>query len=75
VYDRFFENHENNALTPDQKNKIRRKLLKHGHVGNSHTGNGNNNGNNNGKVATIKSLTHSIAALSTKIDKFSLPDY
>jgi hypothetical protein len=27
-----------------------------------------------GKVATLKSLTRSIAALSTNIDKFSLPD-
>jgi hypothetical protein len=29
---------------------------------------------NSGKGATIKYLTRSIAALSTKIDKFSLPD-
>jgi hypothetical protein len=28
----------------------------------------------NGKAVTIKSLTSSIAALSTNIDKFSLPD-
>jgi hypothetical protein len=35
---------------------------------------GNNNGKNKGKGATIRSLTRSIAALSTKIDKFSLPD-
>jgi hypothetical protein len=74
VDDRFFEKHEYNALTPDQKNTLRLKRLKSGHVGNSHTGAGNNNGNNSGKGATIKSLTRSIAALSTKIDKFSLPD-
>jgi hypothetical protein len=74
VDDRFFEKHEYNALTPDQKNTIRLKRLNHGHVGKSHTGAGNNNGKNNGKGATIKSLTRSIAALSTKIDKFSLPD-
>jgi hypothetical protein len=49
------------------------KRLKLGHVGKSHTGTGNNNGKNNGKGATIKSLTRSIEALSTKIDKFSLP--
>jgi hypothetical protein len=30
-------------------------------------------GKNNGKLATIKSLTRYIAALSTKIDKFILP--
>jgi hypothetical protein len=30
--------------------------------------------NNNRKGATLNSLTRSIAALSTKIDKFSLPD-
>jgi hypothetical protein len=74
VDDRFFEKHGYNALTPDQKNTLRLKRLKRGHVGKSHTGSGNNNGKNNGKAVTIKSLTRSIAALSTKIDKFSLPD-
>jgi hypothetical protein len=74
VGDRFFEKHEYNALTPDQKNTLRPKRLKRGHVGKSHTGTGKNNGKNNGKGATLKSLTRSIAALSTKIDKYSLPD-
>jgi hypothetical protein len=74
VDDRFFEKHEYNALTPDKKNTLRIKRLKCGHVGKSHTGVGNHNGNNNGKAFTIKSLTRSIATLSTKIDKFSLPD-
>jgi hypothetical protein len=50
------------------------KHLKRGNFGKSHTGARNNNGKKNGKGATIKSLNHSIAALSTKIDKFSLPD-
>jgi hypothetical protein len=72
VDDRFFEKHEYHALTPDQKNMLRLKLLKRGHVGKVHTG--NDNGNNSGKGATIKSLTRSIAALSTKIDNLSLPD-
>jgi hypothetical protein len=71
---RFFEKHQYNALTPDQKNTLRLKRLKRGHVGKSHTVAGNNNGKNTGKAVTIKSLTRSIAALSTKIDKFSLPD-
>jgi hypothetical protein len=74
VDDIFFEKHEYNALTPDHKNTLRLKRLKCGHVGKSHTGAGNNNGKNNGKVVTINSLTRSIAALNTKIDKFSLPD-
>jgi hypothetical protein len=74
VDDIFFEKHEYNALTPDQKKTLRLKRPKRGHVGKSHTGTGNNNGKNNGKCATIKSLTRSIAALSTKTDKFSLPD-
>jgi hypothetical protein len=74
VDDRFFEKHEYHALTPDQKNTLRLKSLKRGHIENSHTGNGNGNGKNSGKGATIKSLTRSIAALSTKIDKFSFPD-
>jgi hypothetical protein len=43
-------------------------------LGKTHTGSGNNNGKNNGKAVTINSLTRSIAALSTKIDKLSLPD-
>jgi hypothetical protein len=73
VDDRLFEKHEYNALTPDQKNTLRLNRLKRGHVGKSHTGSGNNNCKNNGKCVTIKSLTRSIAALSTKIDKFSLP--
>jgi hypothetical protein len=74
VDDIFFEKHEYNALTPDQKNTLRLKRLKRGHVGKIHTGAGNNNGKKNGKAVTIKSRTRSIAALSTKIDKFSLPD-
>jgi hypothetical protein len=74
VDDRFFEKHEYNALTPDQKNTLRLKRLKRGHFGKSHTGAGNNNGKGNGKAVTIKSLTRSIAALSTKIYKFSLPE-
>jgi hypothetical protein len=74
VDDRFFEKHEYISLTPDQKNTLRRKRLKRGHVGESHTGAGNNNGKSNGKAVTIKSLTRSIAALITKIDKFILPD-
>jgi hypothetical protein len=49
VDDRFFEKHEYNALTPDQKNTLRLNCLKRGHVGKSHTGTGNNNGKNNGK--------------------------
>jgi hypothetical protein len=74
VDDRFFEKHEYHALTPGQKNTLKLKRLKRCHVGNGHNGNGNGNGNNSGKGATIKSLTRSIAALSTKIYKFSLPD-
>jgi hypothetical protein len=74
VDDRFIEKHEYNALTPDHKNMIMLKRLKSGHVGKVHTGNGTSNGKNNGKGATIKSLTHSIVALSTKIDKFSFPE-
>jgi hypothetical protein len=74
VDDRFFEKHEYHALIPDQKNTLRLKRIKRGHVGKGHTGNGNGNGKNSGKRPTIKSLTRSITALSTKIDKFSLPD-
>jgi hypothetical protein len=74
VDDRFFEKHEYNALAPYQKNTLRIKRLKRGHFGKGHTGNGNSNGRNNGKGETIKSLTLSIAALSTKIDKFSFTE-
>jgi hypothetical protein len=76
VDDMFFEKHEYHALAPDQKNTLRLKRIKRcskrGHIGKGHTGNGN--GKNSGKGATIKSLTRSIAALSTKIDKFILPE-
>jgi hypothetical protein len=75
VDDRFFDKNEYNTLRPYQKNTLRLKRLKRGHVGKSHTGYGNNNGKGNGKAVTIKSLARSIAALITKIDKFSLPDY
>jgi hypothetical protein len=55
---------------------MRLKRIKHGHVVKGHSGNGNGNGagKNSGKGTTIKSLTRSIAALTTNIDKFSLPD-
>jgi hypothetical protein len=49
VDDRFFEKHEYNALTPDQKNTLRLKRLNSGHVGKSNTGSGNNNGREMGK--------------------------
>jgi hypothetical protein len=49
VDDRFFEKHTYNALTPDQRNKLRIKSLKRSHIGKRRTGNGNNNGNTNGK--------------------------
>jgi hypothetical protein len=53
---------------------LRLKRLKRGHVGKSHTETGNINGNNSRKGEKIKSLARSIAALSTKIDRFSFPD-
>jgi hypothetical protein len=40
VDDRFFDKHEYNALTPDQKNTLMLKRPKRGHVGKSHTGAG-----------------------------------
>jgi hypothetical protein len=67
---RFFDKHEYHALTPDQKNTLRLKRLKRGHVGNGHGG----NGKGNGKGPMLKSLTRSIAGLATKFDKFNLPD-
>jgi hypothetical protein len=75
VYDRFFDKHEYHALTPDQKNNLRLKRFKRGHVGKWYSGNGNGNGKNSRKGPTIKSLTRSIAALTTKINKFNFPDY
>jgi hypothetical protein len=74
VDDRFFEKHEYHALIPEQKNTMRFKRPKRGHVGNIHGGNGNGTGKGNGKGPTIKSITRSIAALATKFDKFSLSD-
>jgi hypothetical protein len=74
VDDRFFEKHEYHALKPDQKNTLRLNRLERGHVGKVHSGNVNGTGKSSGKVPTIKSLTRSIAALTTKIDKFILSD-
>jgi hypothetical protein len=74
VDDRFFEKYEYHALTPDQNNMPRLKRLKRGHVGKGHSGNGNGTGKSSGKGPMINSLTCSIAVLTTKIDKFSLPD-
>jgi hypothetical protein len=71
---RFFEKHDYHALTPDQKNTLRLKRLKCGHVGNGHGGNCNGNGKGNGKGPTLKSLNRSITALATKFDKFNLPN-
>jgi hypothetical protein len=73
VDDRFFEKHEYHALTYDKKNTLSLKRLQRVHAGKSHTVNGNGNVKSSGKGATIKSLTRFVAALSTKIDKLSLP--
>jgi hypothetical protein len=67
VDDRFFDKHEYCALSPDHKNTLRLKRLKHGHVGNGHGENGNGNGKGNGKGPTLKSLKRSIAALNTSL--------
>jgi hypothetical protein len=61
VDDRFLENHEYHALAPDQKNTLRLKRMKRGHVGNGHGVNSNGTGKGNGKGPTIKSLTHASA--------------
>jgi hypothetical protein len=71
---RFFEKHEYHALKHEQKNTLRFKRPKRGHIGNGHGVNCNETGKGNGKGPTIKSLTRSIAALVTKFYKFSLPD-
>jgi hypothetical protein len=49
VDDRFFEKHEYNALTPEQKNTLHLKRLKCGHVGSGNGGSGNGNIKGNGK--------------------------
>jgi hypothetical protein len=74
VDDCFFDKNEYHSFTPEQKNTLRLKSLKPGHVGNGDDGNGNGNGKGNGKGPTLKSLTRSIAALATRFDKFNLPD-
>jgi hypothetical protein len=74
VEDRFFEKHEYHVLNPYQKNTLRLKRLKRGHVGNGQGGGGNDNGKGNGKGPTLKSLNSSIAVLGAKFDKFTLPN-
>jgi hypothetical protein len=74
VDDMFFEKHEYRALTPDQNNTLMLKRLNNDHAVKGHGGNSNGTGKNSGKGPTIKSLTCSITELTTKIDKFILPD-
>jgi hypothetical protein len=74
VDDRFFEEHEYYALTPEQNNTLRLKPLKCGHVRNGQGGGGNGNGKSDVKGPTLKSLMCSILALGAKFDKFSLPN-
>jgi hypothetical protein len=74
VDDRLFEKHEYHALTPDHKNTLMLKRLKHGHFGKVHGGNGNGTGRSSGEGRRIKSFTRSITALTKKINKFILCD-
>jgi hypothetical protein len=72
--DRFFEKHEYHALTPVQNNMLKLKRLGRCYVGKGPSGNDNGTGKNSRKGPTIKSLTRSIVALTTNIDKLSIPD-
>jgi hypothetical protein len=63
IGDRFFEKHDYHALTPDQKNTLRLKRLKRGHVGNGHGGGGGGNGNGNGKGNIKNPLSNHSTAL------------
>ena len=78
VDDRFFEKHEYEQLTGDQKNTLRLKRLKRGHVGNGqgNKGNGNASGKGNGNYESkaFKSMARSIAALNSKFEQFTIPE-
>jgi hypothetical protein len=74
VDDRLFEKHGYHVITPEQKNTLRLKRLKRGHVGNVHGGGGTGNVKGNSKGPTLKSLNRSIAALAIKCDNFNFPN-
>jgi hypothetical protein len=77
VDDLFYEKHEYLVLSSNQKNNLHLKHVKHGHVPNTEGG-GNNGGNRGGgegsPAASIKYLIQTLVAITTKFDKFNIPD-
>jgi hypothetical protein len=63
-------------LSSEQKNSLNLNHIKPGHLG-KEQGIGGNGGKGGGKINhahTLKSMQRAIAALSTRFDKFNLPD-
>jgi hypothetical protein len=73
VADRFFDKHEYHTLTPEQKNNLRLKRLKRGHVGNGQSSRDGKTHPKGSQSATIKQLQRTISALSSRFDKLGAP--
>ena len=76
VDDRFYEKEEYHALSAEQKNTLRLKRAKRGHVGSAKKSGGGGGGgaskSNAGSKSSMRKMQHTIAALSTKIDELLL---
>jgi hypothetical protein len=73
VADRFFYKHEYHTMTPEQKNILRLKRLKRGHVV---TGQNSRDGKIHAKgsqSSTIKKMRRTISALSSRFEKLGVP--
>jgi hypothetical protein len=73
VADRFFDKHEYHTLTPEQKNNLRLKRLKRGHVGNGQSSRDGKSHPKGSQSYTIKQLQRTISALSSRFDKLVVP--
>jgi hypothetical protein len=73
VADRFLDKHEYHTLTPEQKNNLRLKRLKRGHVGNGQSSRDGKIHAKGSQSSIIKQLQRTIYALSSRFDKLGVP--
>jgi hypothetical protein len=73
VADRFFNTREYHTLTPEQKNNLRLKRLKRGHVGNGLSSRDGKSHEKGSQSSTIKEMQRTISALSSRFDKLGVP--
>jgi hypothetical protein len=73
VADRFFDKNEYHTLTPEQKNNLRLKRLKRGHVGNGQISRDGKSHPKGSQSSTIKQMQRTIYALSSRFEKLGVP--